>query len=477
MARRDRLLVVLLSLTSAACLLGPNYARPTVTPAPAYRGALDADQAASIADVKWVDQYRDPDLAALIQIGITENLDLRLAVARIGEFRARAAAAHADLGPTLAGTFGGQPRNRIDADDGWLRAVYSLGVAFNWEIDFFGRLRRASEAAQHELLASEDGARAVMSSIVADIAQAWFELRVLDELLAITERNITLQEDALVLVQRRVQGGVAAGIDEQQAVSQLASTRAQRPFLQQQSQLVENRLSVLLGRPPGPIQRPAGAMPAAPPDIPAGLPSELLERRADIRQAERELMAATSRIGVAMGLAFPFPRIGLTAFFGVLSTSLDQLFNGNDSGVVAWSPVVQYPLVDSGRGRAGIAIATAQAEEAAVVYRNAILLALREVADTLVARQKVRERIDQQQVQVAAAREALRLSDARYLGGVADYLEVLDTQRVLFLAETDLARSRFDEFQASVQLYRALGGGWSDDELLRLINRPADARK
>jgi multidrug efflux system outer membrane protein len=218
-------------------------------------------------------------------------------------------------------------------------------------------------------------------------------------------------------------------------------------------------------------------MPAAPPDIPAGLPSELLERRADIRQAERELMAATSRIGVAMGLAFPFPRIGLTAFFGVLSTSLDQLFNGNDSGVVAWSPVVQYPLVDSGRGRAGIAIATAQAEEAAVVYRNAILLALREVADTLVARQKVRERIDQQQVQVAAAREALRLSDARYLGGVADYLEVLDTQRVLFLAETDLARSRFDEFQASVQLYRALGGGWSDDELLRLINRPADARK
>jgi multidrug efflux system outer membrane protein len=167
----------------------------------------------------------------------------------------------------------------------------------------------------------------------------------------------------------------------------------------------------------------------------------------------------------------------LTAFFGTLSSSLDQLFKGDDSGVFSWSPVMDYPLVDSGRGRANVAIATAQAEQAAVVYRRAILLALGEVADTLVTLLKVRERIAQQQEQVAAAREALRLSDIRYRGGVADYLEVLDTQRVLYAAEIDLARSQRDELSASVQLYRALGGGWSDDELLRLMERPADARQ
>jgi multidrug efflux system outer membrane protein len=478
MTHRLSLLVVALALTGTACTkLGPNYARPTVTPPTAYRGVLTTDQATSIADLKWVELYKEPELAALLQTAINENLDLRLAVARISEFRARADSAKADLGPTLSGTAGGQPRTKIDDGDNWLRSFYSLGVAFNWEIDFFGRLRRASEAARNDLLATEDGARAVMASLVGDVAQSWFELRVLDELLLITERNITLQENALALVRLRVQGGVSAGLDEQQAVSQLAFTRAQMPSLQQEAQLVENRLSVLLGRPPGPIARPVAGLMALPPDIPAGLPSELLERRADIRLAEKQLMSATSRIGVAMGNAFPFPRIGLTAFFGVLSGRLDTRFKGDDSGVFSWSPTLNIPLVDSGRGKAGVAVAIAQAEQAAVAYRRTILFALREVADTLVTVQKVRERIAQQQVQVDAAREAVRLSDLRYRGGVTDYLEVLDTQRVLFAAETSLARSRQSELVASVQLYRALGGGWSDEELARLIAMPAEARK
>jgi multidrug efflux system outer membrane protein len=478
MARRFSLLVIALALSGAACTtIGPAYTRPTVTPPDAFRGVISTDQAASLADLKWAEQYREPELAALLHTAIAENLDLRLAVARIAEFRARAEGANADLRPTLSGGFNGSPRSKVSEDDNWLRSVYQLGVAFNWEIDFFGRLRRGSEAAQNDLLATDDGARAVMASLVGDVAQAWFELRVLDELLVITARNITLQEDALALVRLRVQGGVAAGLDEQQAISQLASTRAQMPSLQQQAQQVENRLSVLLGRPPGPIARPATPLAAVPPEIPVGLPSQLLQRRADIRQSERQLMAATSRIGVAMGNAFPFPRIGLTAFFGLLSGSLDKLFKGDDSGVVSWSPTLQMPIVDGGRGKAGVAIATAQAEQAAVAYRRAILFALREVADTLVTQQKVRERMVQQQVQVAAAREALRLSDLRYRGGVADYLEVLDAQRVLFAAETDLARSRQNELVASVQLYRALGGGWSDEELAKLVERPADARK
>jgi len=256
MTTRLRPLVVAPLILAAACAVGPNYARPTITPPPAYRTALPADQAATIADLKWVDQYWDPDLTALVETAIAENLDLRLAVARITEFRARAAGARADLGPTLTGTVDTQARTRASNDETWLRSLYSLGVAFNWEVDFFGRLRRASEAAQNDLLATEDGARAVMSSIVSEVAQSWFQLRVLDELIAITQRNIQIQQDALQLVQRRVQGGVSAAVDEQQAASQLAGTRAQLPSLQQELELVEDRLSVLLGKPPAAIIRP-----------------------------------------------------------------------------------------------------------------------------------------------------------------------------------------------------------------------------
>jgi multidrug efflux system outer membrane protein len=469
--------VVFLAASAGACMVGPNYVRPTVTPPPTHRGVLEPQQATSMVDLKWVEQYNEPQLAALIQAAVAENLDLRQAVARIAEFRARAALSRSELGPTVTGVVDAQPRTQIETNESWVRSLYSVGAVFNWEIDFFGRLRRASEAARNDLLATEDGARAVMSSVVSEVAASYFQLRILDELVTITERNIKIQGDALDLVRRRVQGGVAAGIDEQQAVSQLARTSAELPLLQEEVQRVEDRLSVLVGRAPASVDRPADPITAATPDIPVGLPSELLERRPDIRQAERELMAATSRIGVAIGSAFPFPRIGLTAFFGTLSSTLDSLFKGDESGVFSWGPFVNYPLIDSGRGRAGIGIANAQAEQAAVAYRQSILIALSEVADTLITVRKVRERIGHQRVEVAAAREAVRLSDLRYVGGVSDYLEVLDTQRVLFLAETDLARSRQDELVASVQLFRALGGGWSDDELQRLVDRPADARR
>lgn len=469
--RRVAAILLVTPLALTACTLGPDYERPVVTPPATYRGAVGPDEAASIADLPWVERFEEPELSALIGLAISENLDLRLALARIDEYRARAAAAKADLGPTLSGTAGAQPRARTSSDDSWLRSIYSLGLAFTWEIDFFGRLRRASEAARADLLATEDGARAVMTSLVADVAQSWFELRVVDELIGITRRNVELQQASLDLTRLRIQGGVAAGIDEQQALSQLAATRAELPSLEQQAQQIENRLSVLLGRPPGPIARPATTLTTVvPPDIPVGLPAALLERRPDIRQAEQQLAAATARVGVAMGRAFPFPRIGLTAFFGSLSTMLNQVFSGDESGVFSWGPTVDWTLVDSGRGTANIDVAKAQVEQAVIVYRRAILVSLREVADTLVQLQKTRERIAEQQIQVGAARETLRLSDIRYRGGVTDYLEVLDAQRVLFSAETSLARSRQAELIASVQLYRALGGGWSDEELARLLS-------
>ncbi len=465
------LAAVITVMAAPACTLGPNYERPVVTPPAAYRGVLGPEEAASVADLPWVERFQEPELQALIGQAINENLDLRLALARINEFRARASAAKADLGPTLSGTAGAQPRTRVSSDESWLRSLYSLGLAFTWEIDIFGRLRRASEAAQADLLATEDGARAVMTSLVGDIASSWFELRVTDELIAITRRNIDLQQASLDLTRLRIQGGIAAGIDEQQALSQLAATRAELPSLEEQAQQIENRMSVLLGRAPGSVARPSTALTeTVSPEIPVGLPAELLERRPDIRQAEQQLAAATARIGVAMGRAFPFPRIGLTAFFGSLSTMLNQVFSGDESGVFSWGPTVDWTLYDSGRGTANIEVARAQVEQAVVLYRRAILTALREVADTLVTLQKIRDRIAQQEIQVGAAREALRLSDIRYRGGVTDYLEVLDAQRVLFAAETNLARSQQAELIASVQLYRALGGGWSDEELARLMS-------
>ncbi|HSG02062.1 MAG TPA: TolC family protein, partial [Vicinamibacterales bacterium] len=184
--RRVAAILLVTPLALTACTLGPDYERPVVTPPATYRGAVGPDEAASIADLPWVERFEEPELSALIGLAISENLDLRLALARIDEYRARAAAAKADLGPTLSGTAGAQPRARTSSDDSWLRSIYSLGLAFTWEIDFFGRLRRASEAARADLLATEDGARAVMTSLVADVAQSWFELRVVDELIGIT---------------------------------------------------------------------------------------------------------------------------------------------------------------------------------------------------------------------------------------------------------------------------------------------------
>ncbi len=467
---------ILLLFAASGCTVGPKYRRPTVAMPANYRAVITPQQAESFADLPWVDLFKDPELSAIIREALDHNLDLLLALARVEEFRARARFARAELGPDTAGSFSVNPAPSGNAVDN----SYSLGFVFNWEIDVFGRLRRLSEAARADLLASEDNARAVMSSLVSDVAQTWLELKALDEERGIVQRTIVSQEQSLDLVRKLSRAGVASGAEEQQALNQLATTRAQLPAVEQQIIQTENALSVLLGRHPDTIGRTerAAELPALP-AIPAGLPAQLLERRPDILLAEDQLHADTARIGVARASKFPFPVISLTSFLGALSGELDDLFTGQDTGegIISWGPAINWPLFDSGRGRANVNIARAQAEQAAVIYRSTILAALRETADALVSIQKAREQITQQEIRVAAAREVLRLTDLRYRAGVVSYIEILDAQRQLLSAEVDLVRARRAEMVGVVQLYRALGGGWSNDELRKLMSKPVSATK
>ena len=476
MTRRTHTLLLLPVLALSACApLGPNYTRPTVTPPAAYRGAtVTPDQAKSIADLPWFELFKEPELAALVREALDHNLDLLSAIARVEEFRGRAALAGADLKPFVGGSLSSSPQ----PTGGDIDNVYNAGLFFNWEIDFFGRLRRAAEAARAELLASEDGSRAVMSTVASGVAQGYVALRTLDEQIEITRRNIQAQEASLKLVQTLAQGGVASSTEVQQALTQLASTRAVLPRVERQLVQVENQVSVLLGRAPREVVRGTGpsALPTVP-DIPVGLPSQLLERRPDIRLAENQLRAAVARIGVAVAQKIPVPRIGLTASFGRISTSLDDFFQGGDKAenLLSFGGFFDIPFYDGGLGNARVRIAQAQAEQAALGYRSVILQSFREVADALVTLDKIRQEIAENQIRFDASREYLRLTDLRYRGGVVSYLEVLDAQRQVFSAELDLSNSRLTQLLAVIDLYRALGGGWSDEELKKLGERPATA--
>jgi multidrug efflux system outer membrane protein len=457
-----------------ACAVGPSYERPDTVLPEAYRGQAQSAQAVSLADLGWWELYQDPRLAELIRTALDQNLDLQIAVARVEEARARARAANADFFPSVGGTLStaaspaavsavpGAAPGSVDLVRTAAGSSYTGGAQLSWELDFFGRVRRSSQAARADLLASEEGRKAAVSSLVAQVASTYFQLRVLDAQREVTLETIASDEASLKLVRAQMRGGVASATEEQQALGQLASVRAQLPGIEQQIAEAENQLSVLLGRHPGAVGRPRGDEGApVPVEIPAGLPSELLERRPDIRQAEEQLAAATARIGVARAQTFPFPRIFLTAFAGAVSGSLSALLKGNGAGMNSWGPGVTWPLLDLS-GRANVGVAEAQTKQAALAYQSAILNALREVADSLSALQTVRAQIEQQEIRVKSGQEYARLTNLRYQRGVSSYLEVLDAQRQYYSAQIDYQSARLTQLQALVQLYKALGGGWSD---------------
>lgn len=446
------------------CMLGPDYSRPDLGLTASYRGeTAAAAQARSVSDIAWSELFQDPELTAILQRAVERNLDLKIALARIEAARAQNGIARSFYLPTVSGSLSTSPNVGGGSDNS-----YSLGAVLNWELDIFGKVRRENQATLAELLATEDGARAVMSSLVATTTVTWLNLRALDHELAITKANIVSQEESLALVRSLIKGGVANGADEQQAIAQLAFTRSRKPQIEQAIVATENALSLLLDTAPGPIQRDAAApLPTVPALPAAGLPSELLARRPDISAAEQLLVAATARIGVAIANRFPVPTIGLNGFLGLVGIDLaDTLSNdGATQSVTSWGPEMVLPLIDWGRANNRVRGARANAEIAALNYRALVLNALREVSDALTATGKVAEVIEQNAIRTQAGLENTRLQRMRFKAGVNSYLEVLDAERQQYNAQLDLVRSQRDLLIAHVDLYRALGGGWSDQAL------------
>ncbi len=457
------------AVLTTACTMGPNYKRPVVDVPSAHRGAADGGQAgasASLADLKWFDVFRDDTLTGLVNTALQQSFEVRIAAERVLQARAAYGISRADRWPAVDASLGvtaarasQRGANRglpPEADTGvsYIDAGFSIG----WELDVWGRVRRLNEAARAQYLATEDARRGVVTTLVADVSETYLQLRALDLELEIARRTRDVATDSLRLTETRRTGGVASGLDVRQAEQLLFTATGRIAGLEREIAQTENTLSLLLGRPPGdvPRGRPLEAI-QAPPSVPAGLPSALLERRPDVRQAEQQLVAANAQIGAAR--AEYFPRISLTGLLGVQSRALTQLLTGG-AGVATGSLGAAAPVFNAGRTRSNVELAKAVQREAVVQYQRAIYTALRDVSDGLVAHTKVREERAEQERLVLALTASRGLATDRYQTGLDSYLPVLDAQRNLFEGELALARLRQQELTAIVQLYRALGGGW-----------------
>jgi multidrug efflux system outer membrane protein len=446
----------------AGCTMGPDYKRPAVPSPEAWRDGRS--ETASLADISWWELFEDEELRGLIQVALEANKDLRIAVARIEQARARFGITRADQFPQInAGASATTNRfsDNSPLGQGGETELLTTTVDMAFELDLWGRLRRASEAARAEFLASEEARHTVMMTLVSDVATAYLQLRQLDLEREITQRNVASRRDSLQLARDRFESGLASNLDLRQAEGELAATAAQIPDLERQIAQTENRLSIILGRTPGAITRGRPLIgQTSPPTVPAGLPSALLERRPDIRQAEAALVAANARIGVAK--AALFPQIGLTGFFGVESIELSELFT-SPSRIWQFGPSLTLPIFNAGRNRANVDAAEAQQQELLIRYEQTILQAFRELEDALIAHRKARESLAEQREAVRASREGLSIAEYRYKSGLTSYLNVLDAQRTLLTQEVTESRTLLTQLVSVVQIYRALGGGWHTD--------------
>jgi multidrug efflux system outer membrane protein len=450
----------------ASCTLGRDYQRPAIKTPPAYRG-VSAETSASIADLQWFELFRDDTLTDLVKTALRQNFELRIAAERVLQARAAYGITRADQWPSVdvsaglvaarssqKGAISGIPSG-ADTDVSYTQAGFTLG----WELDVWGRLRRLSEAGRAQYLATEEARHGVITTLVADVSETYLALRALDLELEIARRTRDVATNSLSLTETRRTSGVASALDVRQAEQLLYTATGQIASVEREIAQAENALSLLLGQAPGDVPRgkPLATL-EAPPAVPAGLPSSLLERRPDIRRAEQELVAANAQIGAAK--ADYFPRITLTGFLGGQSRALTDLLSG-PARVASASVGATAPVFNAGRTRSNVKLAEAIHREALINYERAIYTAFRDVADGLAAREKTSEQHAQQQRLVEALNESARLATQRYQGGIDSYLPVLDAQRNLFQGELELARLRQQELVSVVQLYRALGGGWS----------------
>ena len=450
-------------LLVASCTVGPDYRRPTVDAPADFRGALQPATAESLGDLRWWQLFPDETLQSLIGTALDANYDVRIAAARILAARAQVTINRSFQFPELAAS-GSAEYQRVEGQLSpfQTRSLFAPagGLDLVFEIDLWGRYRRATEAARADLLATEDARGFVVTTLVSDVGSAYFLLRALDQELDIARRTLDLRVGSLQLVQRREAGGVAALIDVRQAETLVAGAAQTIPDIERQIEQTENVISILLGRSPAPVPRgrPLGEQIGAR-ELPAGVPSSLLERRPDVRQAEEQLAAATARIGVAKSDFFP--RVFLTGSAGVGGFTVGGQTFG-PQGLFAVGPSFTLPIFNTGRVAAGVDAAQASAQAAMLQYQQVVLGAFRDVSDALVEYAKRREARVQQEALTIAARDAVRLANIRYTGGVTTYLEVLDSDRQLFDAELGLVRIQRDELLAIVRLYKALGGGWQE---------------
>jgi multidrug efflux system outer membrane protein len=452
--RRTAAFIGLLTLALAGCrTAGPNYQRPALNVPEQHRGQAGAAEAASLADQPWWDVFRDDVLKGLIAEGLRNGYDVRLAAWRVEEARANAGIIRSQVFPAFQGSLE-IGRGRQNREDG---SLIQANVNASWEIDLWGRIRRSNEAALAQYLASEEARRGVYLALVSEIATDYFQLRELDLQLEIARRTSGAFQETFDLFDRRLRGGTASALETTSAQALLASTAATIPDLERQIAAQENLISFLLGRNPGPIPRGAALNDQfMPPDIPPGLPSDLLRRRPDLREAEQNLIAANAAVGIAQ--TDFFPRISLTGALGSVAPQFSQIFPQGRTWSIGGGLLT--PVFQGRRLREQYRAAVARWEQARVQYEQSVTNAFTEVSTSLVAYQKYAQVETERGREVAAYREAVRLSNVRYGAGLSDYLEVLQAQQQLFPAEILLAQARYNRLATLVQLYRTLGGGW-----------------
>ncbi len=455
---RRPILPLLVLLLASGCALGPNYKRPSVSVMDGFRGQSQAE-VASFADQPWWEVFGDEALKSLVTQGLEHNYDVRTAVWRVEEYRARAGIERSDWLPqiTPSAMWERGRQSSYTTGGGITGAYYDAHAALSWELDLWGRIRRMNEAARAQYLAAQEQRRGIYLSTVAQVAQAYFELRELDSRLEITKSTVAAFQETYDLFNRRLAGGTASALETARAEAALAMASAYIPNLERQIQAQENLLSFLVGRNPGPIPRGGNlAEQALPPRIPAGLPSTLLERRPDLQVAEQDLVAANAAVGVAV--ASYFPTLSLTGLLGGLAPQVSNLFGPGKEWLIA--PSLTGPTLQGLRLKYQKEARVAQWEQAKVHYEAAVTNAFGEVSTALSAYEKLADVEQRQARAVAAYQEAVRLSIHRYAAGLSSYIEVLEAQQQLFPAQNTLSQIRLSRLLTLVQLYKALGGGW-----------------
>ena len=446
----------------SGCMMGPKYKRPAANLPPTYRAASpDQTAASSLGNEQWWQVYQDPVLTQLIHTALAQNYDVRIAAASVLQAQAQLGITRSNQFPSAsvgAGVFSQQ-----NAKDSKLFPAFQvnggeLNLGVIWNLDFWGKYRRQTEAARAEVLATEWGQRAVLSSLVANVATAYFQLRALDSQLEISKRTLVSRQQSLQLTQLLETHGSASGLDVSQAEQLVYTASETIPDLERQIQQQENLLSILLGENPGPIARGrALTEQSLPQNVPAGLPSQLLERRPDVRQAEENIVAANAQIGVAK--ASFFPNLALTGTGGLESNVLNKFITQpSETWNAAFS--VSQPVFEAGALRSGLRLARAQWQESVLSYEQTIQNALEQVSDALIASQKDREFREQQELLTQAAQRSDHLSQVLYQHGGASYLQVLTNDTNYFTAELNVVQAQLNERLVLVQLYQALGGGW-----------------